>query len=176
MAALEEIKQAISEYACAYQRLNELQRKHSELIPEGDQKTGAVGEFYAKLYVEALYPEATISFGGNSNKAWDIQIAQNGNLRHIQVKTSSAFSKYRKLSPIHHGWHELYILHLNTALQPDGFWVISDNALIDKGQVLRESYGPRPDQHSKKSGKLLFGPNRIDEFRSLISQNNPGLF
>lgn len=176
MVELNEITEAIAAYANSYRRLNELQRRSPEQIPEGDQKTGAVGEFYAKLYLQALHPQAIITFGGNSNKAWDIKITQGDEIRFIQVKTTSAFSKYRKLSPIHHGWNELYILHLDTSLQPNGFWIIDDNSLIEDGQVFKECYGPRPDQHNKKSGKLLFGTNRIFEFRNYIGQMLPEFF
>lgn len=177
-SAMEEINtitRAIEHYAKAYQQLNELQRVNSNLIPEGDQKTGAVGEFYAKLYLQARYPDATIIFGGNSNKAWDIALTQDGITRYIQVKTTSAFSKYRKLSPIHHGWDDLYILHLNEGLWPNGFWVISENTIINPKEVFKECYGPRPDQHNKKSGKLLFGANRIEEFLHYINIMLPEL-
>ena len=44
------IKKAIADYAVAYNRLEKLQRSENQeadqLIPIGDQKTGAIGEFF----------------------------------------------------------------------------------------------------------------------------------
>lgn len=170
-----EITEAIAVYATAYRQLNKLQKESPEYIPQGDQKTGAIGEFYANLFVQATYPEADIAFGGNSNKAWDIKVEHNGTTRLIQVKTISAFSKTGKLSPIHHGWDELYILHLDEDLQPNGFWVINDSTIIEPGETFRECYGPRPSQHFKQSGKLVFSIDRIDLLRDAINRTHPGI-
>lgn len=61
---------AINDYAKAYEKLDFLQTK-SELIPIGDQKTGAIGEYIGKKILEAYFKE-NFKFLGHSNKGRDV--------------------------------------------------------------------------------------------------------
>src|ERR1039457_4346177 len=116
-----EILAAIDGYAGAYSQLEELQRDES-LLPPGDQKTDCIGEFYAHLYLLNARPGAVVTPGGHSNKAWDFRVSSAGYDTLVGVKTVSSYSTTRVLRPIHHGWHELFVVSLDRRFRPDGFW------------------------------------------------------
>lgn len=69
-----EITCAIKQYAEAYERLQELQETEPS-IPEGDQKTGSIGEFYAYRYLSIAFPDYELTYGSHSEKGWDIHIS-----------------------------------------------------------------------------------------------------
>ena len=118
---------AIQEYALAYDAMERLQRTDSAVFPSGDQKTGVIGEFYARLYAKQqwLEPQAEHVYGSPSEKAWDITIRRRDVPDHkIQVKTVSSHSQTSTVSKIHAGWDELYLLRLNKDFMPIGFWTL----------------------------------------------------
>lgn len=120
---MQEIFKAISTYADAYKSLEQIQRRDGSMLPIGDQKTGVIGEFYARLYAASIYPHAELVYGHPSEHAWDIKLRQAGREDHkIQVKTVSAHSSTSRISKIHPGWHELYLLRLDEDFFPVGFW------------------------------------------------------
>ena len=161
------IVQAVREYATAYSRLQELQYS-SELLPPGDQKTGCVGEFFAHLFLRETYPGATIIRGGHSNKAWDFELRNGAETKRIQVKTVSAYAIHRTLSPVHHGWDELFLMYLGKDLMPLGFWIITDNSIVGEGEVLKNLKCCTPD--GKKASKILpVGENRIETLLSKLT-------
>jgi hypothetical protein len=162
-----EIRDAIAEYARAYARLEALQGP-SSLLPRGDQKTGCIGEFYARLYLHGVQPTASVTPGHHSNKTWDFEVKAGDSTRWIQVKTVSAYSRTRVLSPIHRGWHELWVISLDSAFQPDGFWIVADQGLDPSLFPLRGVRVPRTEHSSRSAGPLAFGSNRISEFRSHV--------
>ena len=127
-----------------------IQRRHEEqkeepLLPVGDQKTGAIGEFYALLYAKHRYEQAKLA--ENSQPRWDIEAWDiKAERKLIQVKTVSAFSTTRRISPIHPGFHELWVLFLDRSLQPAGFWRICKPDLPMKGtETLKGKKCPRFD-------------------------------
>ncbi len=65
MTEVEGILDAIATYATAYEDLQRWQET-SNLIPQGDQKTGCIGEFYVRLYLRARFPNATFTHGSLS--------------------------------------------------------------------------------------------------------------
>lgn len=139
-----EIVGAISYYAEAYEGLEVLQCReskkpdHQSLLPhKGDQKTGLIGEYWAIRYARTLYPGSQISFGGHSNKGWDIMVeAVDTKPHYIQVKTASAFGSgslsqvwqpSRKPSAedgqeLPDFWNELWLLWLGRDLMPVTLW------------------------------------------------------
>ncbi|WP_148289826.1 hypothetical protein [Ideonella sp. B508-1] len=122
---MKQIFEAIAEYAQVYEKLEQLQEAHRDLMPKGDQKTGVIAEFYARLYAQFAYPGAHLIYGTTSEHAWDITIQRDGYADHkIQVKAVSIHSTTSRVSNIHPGWHELYLLRLDRALYPEGFWTI----------------------------------------------------
>lgn len=169
MERVRDIRCAIESYAQAYERLECIQRpKRAErkeeepLLPVGDQKTGAIGEFYALLYAKSEYKEAALA--ENSQPRWDIEAWDIETERKlIQVKTVSAFSTTRRISPIHPGFHELWVLFLDRTLQPAGFWRFNEHALPWEGQEepLKRKKCPDPDRDGTGSEFLRRGRNEV---------------
>ena len=108
---------AIEQYATAYERLDRIQKSQSEwngkdgkykLIPVGDQKTGAIGEYYALKYLRKHLKgsDDTVFIGKNPSQAgWDIVHCKNDsaccknpneyaheNCHKYSVKTVSSYS------------------------------------------------------------------------------------
>ena len=120
------------------------------------------------------YPGISLRYGSTSNKAWDVAVELPSGDWHIQTKTVSAYSQTRRLSPIHHGWDELYIVYLNHAFQPVGFWIITDTSIVDKLSPLKNMSGPKlQDVLNATVVHPLFGANRIDEFNQRIALQIP---
>lgn len=163
-----DIQDAISKYAEAYDLLQKLQ-DNSPWIPGGDQKTGCIGEYYAFVYLLTKYDENLLSFGNHSEKGWDIKVATKPT-RKIQVKTVSAFSKTRTISPIHYGWDELYILYLNRRLVPEGFWIIQDNRIFGNKPKIEGAKCQLPGKSHTGSAIIPFGKNLVEKLRLAIEK------
>jgi hypothetical protein len=115
----------IRNYAKAYAELEHLQGKHSKYLPFGDQKTGVIAEFYARLYARKVYPKATHIYGTTSEHGWDIKLTvPNKADVYVQVKAVSGHSKTSRISPIHIGWNKLWLLRLDKLFMPVGFWTL----------------------------------------------------
>lgn len=166
-----EIRRAIESYAKAYkgleciQRPNKEERKEEEpLLPVGDQKTGAIGEFYALLYAKRRYEQAKLA--ENSQPRWDIKAER----KLIQVKTVSAFSTTRRISPIHPGFHELWVLFLDRTLQPTGFWRIKESALPweEREKPLKGKKCPDPGRDGTGSEFLRLADNEVRALNAAV--------
>jgi hypothetical protein len=119
----------VKKYAKAYDDLEKIQKdKNFDYVPiVGDQKTGVIGEAFIFEYLKRQgHPD--LEFGSAAEKAWDIKypfgLALNGVVL-VQVKTVSAFSKTRAISPIHFApdYCELYLVSLNKDFIPDAIWM-----------------------------------------------------
>ena len=113
---------AIRQYAIAYKKLEEIQR--AGLLPIGDQKTGVIAEFYAQIYAERIYPR--VKTGHSSQSAWDLMVSatKTGKFEAVQVKAVSDFSQTRRVSPIHPGWDQLWLICLNARLELYSFKIL----------------------------------------------------
>jgi hypothetical protein len=120
--------EVVKKYAEAYRDFENIQKAPDfDFIPEiGDQKTGVIGEaFIFEYFKRQGHPD--LEFGSAAQKAWDIKypfgLAPN-NVVLVQVKTVSAFSKTRTISPIHFApdYCELYLVSLDEDLIPDNIW------------------------------------------------------
>jgi hypothetical protein len=164
-----EIQRAIESYALAYEELQSWQEK-SDMIPIGDQKTGCIGEFYAYLYLMEKYPDSELTFAGHSQKGWDIEVKSKGFSGRIQVKTVSAYSTTRTISPIHYGWNQLFIIYLGKDFKPRGFWIIRDVSTVKKGEVLKSRKCKAPGKSNSGSKDIPLGQNQVNEItKSIIS-------
>jgi hypothetical protein len=173
MTKAPEIYKTILVYAMSYAKLQH-QQETSPLIPQGDQKTGCIGEFYAYLYLRAKYPDAKLTYGGHSEKGWDIKVEQPSGQWLVQVKTVSAYSASRTISPIHPGWDKLFLVYLDEEFVPRGFWVIPDNSIVSKGKVLKGCRCRKPDDASSGSAVIPWSDNKCGEFLALVMpQINP---
>jgi len=162
----QDIQSAIAEYAQAYDRLQKLQEE-MPWLPGGDQKTGSIGEYYAYLYLLSLYDESCLSYGSHSEKGWDIKV-EGESTSYVQVKTVSAFSKTRAISPIHKGWDELYILYLNKSLKPEGFWIIDDRDISGAKESITSAKCQRPNNPVTGSSIIPFGKNHIEQLDAAV--------
>ena len=160
------ITAAISEYAKAYETLQHLQETVAS-IPGGDQKTGCIGEYYSYRYLQHLHPDSLLEYGSHSEKGWDIEIKESG-LR-VQVKTVSAYSKTRTISPIHKGWDILHIIYLNKSLQPEGIWAITNSDIFGDKSVLKSKKCKLPNNPKTGSSDIPFGKNLINELAEALN-------
>lgn len=162
-----EIRRAIKTYASAYKDLQKLQESSSHSIPEGDQKTGCIGEFYAYQYLRKFHPEEEVKYGDHNQKGWDIRIGQK---YRVQVKTVSAYSKKRGMSPLHEGWDKLYVIYLDCLFKPKGFWIVdySPSIFEDIQTPLKGLVCPGPGNKPTGSKAICFGEDRVEELRRVL--------
>jgi hypothetical protein len=168
---LDEINKVIADYAQAYKHLNALQKKHADLLPKGDQKTGIIGEHYAPRYAQSIYGIAKFS-KNSSQKGWDIQAENGGSTIKIQVKTVSAYSKTRAITPLYDGWDHLYLIHLNDDFKPDGFWILLD----DNHDLMKETNPPvtglkmrDPNDHTSGSKVIWDNKSIQDKTKEMLA-------
>ncbi len=161
-----EINDGIRLYAKAYEQFQQLQDQYQEYLPLGDQKTGVVGEFYAMLYARWFYPNCSVAFAP-STQSWDIEISGDSDIK-IQVKTVSAYSKTRIISPIFPGWDHLYLLSLDRLFVPTGFWIVTTPDIFAGRESLRSQKMRDPIKPSSGSPRIPFGDNRLEEILPLI--------
>lgn len=145
----------IKRYAAIYYEFETFQKKSKIMPTNGDQKTGVIGEMYIYQYLKHLYPTDKVSFGTTSQKGWDIQVGRN---IYVQVKTVSAHSNYRTISPIHEGWTELFLVSLDKDFRPNGIWKINDpkdipwktvsSPKLDKDGNLEKDSEGKPIKHT----------------------------
>lgn len=164
------IFEAIQSYALSYARLQDIQEQ-SHLIPKGDQKTGCIGEFYGYLHLRRLYPSATLTYGGHSEKGWDIHVKSEAVDLLVQIKTVSGYSETRTISPIHHGWHQLWLIFIDRDFVPKGFWAIDDRTIVAEKEVRKGCKCPSPSNPRSGSPSISFGENRIDELMKTINES-----
>jgi len=166
---LQEIFKAISTYADAYKSLEKLQRRDGSMLPIGDQKTGVIGEFYARLYAASVYQDAKLVYGHPSEHAWDIKVRQQGKEDHkIQVKTVSAHSSTSRVSKIHTGWHELYLLRLDEDFLPIGFWAINVSEVSWGLSTLSSSTMPHRERFKSCSKAFRGCADRLDALLAVL--------
>lgn len=159
---------AIRSYALSYSQLQDIQER-SPLIPKGDQKTGCIGEFYGYLHLHRLHPDATLAYGRHSEKGWDVHVKSMTVDFRVQIKTVSEYSETRTISPIHHGWDELWLIYVDRAFVPCGFWVITDRTIVAEKEVRKGCKCPSPTNPRSGSPSIPFGENRIDELMTTLN-------
>jgi len=134
MDAFENFIYVVKKYAEAYKSLEELQKnKKYDFIPtKGDQKTGLIGEAFMFEYLKRQGYVGLV-FGNHSQEGWDIKYDFDMALNHevlIQVKTVSAFSETKEISPIHFFdtvvYCEVYIISLDANMIPNGLWEVNE--------------------------------------------------
>jgi hypothetical protein len=116
MYRFEEFLEIVKLYSEVYSKFEIFQKnKDTIFVPKtGDQKTGIIGEAFIFEYLSRQNATG-LHFGTHSEKGWDIESSK----YRYQVKTVSAFSKTKVLSPIHKGWHYLYLVQLDSNFLPE---------------------------------------------------------
>ena len=141
----------------------------------GDQKTGVIAEFFARIYAKRRFPGASFAFGSPS-EAWDIRVLHEGRLDiKIQVKTVSAHSETSRISPINPGWNQLWLIRLDEYLRPEALWVIQAENVAWSAQVLKNRTMPRLDRADSGSAEFRGATNETDGFLSALVSVNPSL-
>lgn len=170
---MQDIFDAIDQYANAYGRLEQLQRARTNDIPIGDQKTGVIAEFYARIYAKHCFPNRTFEFGSASEHAWDIKVVlpEQQEIK-VQVKSVSAHSQTSRISPIHPGWHELWLMRLDEHLRPHALWVIEACNARWSNSLLKNRTMPKRGNASSGSTELRSGVDKTEEFlKALVTAN-----
>ncbi|MCT2534768.1 hypothetical protein NC661_04485 [Aquibacillus koreensis] len=156
---------SVTAYADAYANLEEMQAELDFIPRHGDQKTGLIGEVYIYKYLEQL-GYTNLEYGSTSNKGWDIRGYLDGGKVDIQVKTVSAFSKTRMISPIHPGWQHLYLLSLDRNFKPDGLWLIDHpNLIFQHGEERIASRKMATRNQTKRTGSASLFNHAEDIFK-----------
>jgi len=166
---VQEIFDAIKQYAVAYARLERLQRSRTQEIPIGDQKTGVIAEFFARIYAEHRFPEATLEFGSATQHAYDIKVilATQPEIK-VQVKAVSAYSLTSRVSPIHPGWHQLWLMRLDKHLLPHAFWIVEAQKVAWSNTLLKNRTMPTLGNPQSGSAELRSGANETAPFLKVI--------
>lgn len=159
--------EAIERYAEAYAILEKLQRQMVEHLPRGDQKTGVIAEFFARIYAKRRFPGSKLEFGSASERAWDFKAHESGGrVTKVQIKSVSRHSETSRISPIHTGWDELWLMRLDNRLLPEGFWTLRAGQVPWSGQTVRHKTMPKRGVGNSGSADLW---GATDEFMSLVS-------
>lgn len=164
---VKDIFDAIEQYAIAYRRLEQIQRAHTYDIPIGDQKTGVIAEFYARIYAKHRFRNGTFEFGSASEHAWDIKVVlpRQREIK-VQVKAVSAHSQTSRVSPIHPGWHELWLMRLDEHLRPQALWVFKASNVPWSKSLLKNRTMPKLRNANSGSAELRGG---ADETKVLLA-------
>jgi len=171
---VQDIFDAIDQYAKAYGTLEQLQRTRTAEIPIGDQKTGVIAEFFARIYAKSRFPNAIFEFGSASEHAWDIKVLQLGQPEiKIQVKAVSAHSQTSRVSPIHAGWHQLWLMRLDEHLRPQALWVIEAEKASWSQRLLKNRTMPKLGKNQSGSAELRGGANKTAAFLAALVKVNP---
>ena len=162
----QDVFRAIRLYASAYGRLEFLQR--NDMLPIGDQKTGVIAEFYAGIYAERHF--AKVEYGHSSQSAWDMKVSRTkmGKLEAVQVKAVSDFSRTRRVSPIHPGWDQLWLVCLNTKLEPYAFKIIYAGEVEWTASTLNNRVMPGGEEQKAGSVEFQAAKNKTSELLSAI--------
>ena len=154
------VKDLILSYSKVYEEFEKLQNGKDSILPGGDQKTGVIGEYYAKCYIENHF-KVQVDYA-KSGESYDLIYKLNEENVKIQVKCVSCYSKTRIIAPLNLNlnkngekpFDELYLISLNRQFIPDGFY-INDYTSI-KGRV---------NDRTKIKGSVMKGKTSEGRFR-----------
>lgn len=157
---------AIRQYALAYKKLESIQR--AGLLPIGDQKTGVIAEFYAQVYAERVY--ARLKTGHSSQSAWDLMVSatKTGKFEAVQVKAVSDFSQTRRVSPIHPGWDQLWLICLDERLRPYSFKIIRRTQVEWAGSTMKNRSMPGGPDNKAGSAEFAVAEDQTEAMLSAL--------
>lgn len=154
------IPELIKNYALVYEEFEKLQA--TSALPGGDQKTGVIAEYYAKLYIESAFTNGKEIGYAPHGKEYDLLYFDGSEEVKVQVKAVSAHSKTRTISPIkllnkdtkELNFHKLYLIALDNDFRPCGFWINDADKLAKKASGKKKWWlidgalmqGEKPDE------------------------------
>lgn len=147
---------AICAYTKAHNDLWEILRKFSDHLPPGSITCGMVAEYYVKLYLDWKFDGATIQFGRANEKGWDLllQLDSAEPIRY-QVKATSAYNQYRKISKIGSDCDRLIVALLDKSFHLHCAYVIEDVRALSRSDRNRPLVVPDPNS-TRRSGSKIF--------------------
>lgn len=167
---------AIQVYASAYKQLEDIQRSRPIHLPRGDQKTGVIAEFYARLYAAHRFPNSRLEYGSTSEHAWDIRVVDGKTTPHyIQVKAVSAHAELSRVSPLHPGWNELWLMRLDDRLLPEGFWTYLADQVSWSRRLIKSSTMPLRGKPNSGSSFYRGGRDELIELWAALLAANPSI-
>ncbi|MCF8465118.1 MAG: hypothetical protein K9G41_09760 [Flavobacteriales bacterium] len=180
----QDISKLIKDYASVYTRFEKLQEGENEdsELPGGDQKTGVIAEYYAKLYIEQTVGKGQSIGYEQPGAPHDIQYTEEGRKDpvKVQVKAVSAHSKTRTISPIKlkyktgskmaKSFDKLYLISLDENFVPDGFW-INDYEEIEQKVLINKTKASNKDESKrwKIEGAFMKGESKLHSRKSIGS-------
>ncbi len=167
---------AIAEYAVAYKRLEDIQRAQPDALPRGDQKTGVIAEFFGRLYAKSRFTDARLEYGSTSEHAWDIKVVQpDESILKVQIKAVSAHSEKSRVSVIHPGWDELWLMRLDLNLLPEAFWTFRASETAWSAKTMKSKTMPQPGISGTGSAELRKGKDEFAQLWAAAVMANPSL-
>ena len=182
---ISKVWRAIKSYAAAYRTLEKLQPDQpnnpgQSLLKKGDQKTGVIGEFYVYLYLKARHPDSSVQYKGHSEGGIDISIDGHA----VEVKTVSAYSDKRGISPIHRRKTgngcgldvQLFVVYLNEGFEPARVWFFENlqavfsgvGSPVRRGQRIPVIHGDSSPKKNTGSKWVWKGENLTEAFRTTL--------
>jgi hypothetical protein len=120
----DKVKNLIQKYAVVYQEFELLQASNNQILVGGDQKTGVIGEYYAKCYIESLGVKK-VEYA-KPGESFDLKYHSAEGTIKVQVKAVSAHSKTRTIAPLNltkSSFDFLYLISLDKNFIPNGFYI-----------------------------------------------------
>lgn len=160
-----EIIELIRQYAVLYKEF-ESKQKDNIILPKGDQKTGVIGEYYAKCYAETLACEGTTKFA-EPGQVFDLSYKDKGTnaIIKVQVKCVSEHSKTRTIAPLNlkqvggeKPFDKLYLISLCEEFLPIGFYINSYEEIEKRIKLIKETSN-NPLTIDRISGLKMKGKN-----------------
>lgn len=165
------IELLIEKYAQVYKEFEDLQKK--DILAKGDQKTGVIGEYYAKLYLQSLPNVVSVDYA-NPGALHDLYCKLTDNLGEfkVQVKCVSAHSTTKTIAPINlspGAFDELYLIALDEAFKPISFFINSYDEILKKAVNKPRLYGLKLKNPSKSSNLYLdLSENKIRDLKKVL--------
>lgn len=122
----EKLIQLFKDYSKVYTKFEEFQKEN--ILPNGDQKTGVIAEYYAKIYIEKIILKGNKKIRySNPGSCFDLSyFDNNGQEIKVQVKAVSAYSKTRIIAPLNlseNAFDILYLFDLDKYFMPINFYI-----------------------------------------------------
>ena len=166
-----EIELLIKKYAQVYKEFEDLQKK--DILAKGDQKTGVIGEYYAKLYLQSLPNIVSVDYA-NPGALHDLCCKLTNNPREfkVQVKCVSSHSTTKTIAPINlspGAFDELYLIALDETFRPISFFINTYDEILKKAGNKPKLSGLKLKPQSKSGNLYLdFSENKISDLKKAM--------
>ena len=151
-----------------YEEFEELQAGSDSTLAGGDQKTGVIGEYYAKCYIEKGL-KFKVSYA-KTGESYDLSYTDkvSGKTIMVQVKCVSSHSKTRTIAPLSLTDKEgtplfdlLYLISLDSDFQPEGFYINTYDKVLEKFTQPKSADPKRNDPKDKViRGSIMKGKTK----------------